>query len=641
MELIRTTQSSFIFFYFVYVTMAERANRVPLHTIKTKPDTALRHWKNNEFYLSNRTLAGTVPKTPFPESAQERVKAHIRGVFETAKGVTVKENLKLPWEHDKNGMRFSSETEKKRFQIKHLRKMLGLYKEGRLRMLPIIHPEYSKYENIRIVDNDVAPAPVEEALIYGAANALIHLEVDMALIGAEKKFRKGLIDWFTGEGRSKEYEKCWWIDGKFQTTQMEWENANGDKRKQIYAQRQKLVYANPALMRGMVEDTDMLPFKIKVFLDELYRCAPKTHEEAYLWYKYIVKGTEPDYSDNFTDSNNRYIISPPPGGPPNPPPDGGPPDGGPPTPPTDSDGDDESLEEEEQSEEDDAISEEEDDLEAENKDGKDNKPHEVTDVADMEEDVGVGEDVDIETAMAKLEELLPNKELPKKQPKPSKRRAKEKRAKGRAAEKEKLANPVETKSPAQTPAEVQANAATAPAVVQPQAQAQATAQTEVPVSEKGEEAESIPVPPLAKGANPITRSPDFDAKHWTNMKASEASTEDLVTTFKEPVAADGSFRPLDWETDSGLAHVGGFRAVYLNSLAVKRIELQLGQVNIPEGLKEKDPVAEAEMALLNETIYSGAPITPSRHKQVMQNVGLEQARFGTPATRPTVSNDKT
>lgn len=265
------------------------AGRQPLHTWKTKPGSKERDVKNANFFLSNRLLAGKIKEVPKDQTAQSRVKAHIANVFESAKSVKVKEKLKMPWENDQKGLRYSSESEKNDFKRKHLRKMLGFAKAGKLRMLNKTvekdKKELDKFKDIRFVDPDAINTQAQLAIVEAISNTLIPLELENALTKAEKKFRMGLVNWIMGEGKNKEYHKCWWIKEEHQITGKDEENINlpDPKFKAVFAERQKLVVANPHLSRGLVEEHDMLPFKIKVFLDELYRVAPKTHEEAYLW----------------------------------------------------------------------------------------------------------------------------------------------------------------------------------------------------------------------------------------------------------------------------------------------------------------------------------------------------------------------
>lgn len=281
-------------------------------------------------FFTDLRFAGEKEK-PGPESTVERVKRKLfTGLYETAKGIKLDSNHQLPWEYDKDGKLFSTETDKMDAKIKFLNKLIGIDDNNLWKVVP---------SPLRLITDD---SDIRRALMTGAANTLFPLLAEREIINAESKFRSNLMKWMIGEGKNNEYERCWWIDKKPRDKNTEVvDMPDGKEKDEFMEERKKLLNANPSLTRGIIESSDLLPVRTRAFLEHLYRHAPETDEEFYLWYKYLIR-QEPITYDYVHEEYYWLKLkkalgydpnkNPPGGGPPRPPPPPprGPPGGGPP-----------------------------------------------------------------------------------------------------------------------------------------------------------------------------------------------------------------------------------------------------------------------------------------------------------------------
>jgi hypothetical protein len=268
-------------------------------------------------YFSNKKLAGE-KQAPFKGSTVERVRDIYKGVYNTAKSVSLAQDDKLPWEYDTKGKLLSTELDAMKFKINYLKNIIGLKNEDKWTV------------DINTTTNealDDLPDPIRTSMIQSCINQLIPLEMEYAQIKAESSFRQNLINWMLGEGPSKEYKKCWWIqmhpdeeDFNKSLQELYSEGERGQNlANQLAKERKKLMDNIPGFTRGVIEKTDRLPLRFKEFKEELARNAPKTDEgkqmaalfcdsfmiclnqtlECFLWYKYIVLDEEPDFDYPF------------------------------------------------------------------------------------------------------------------------------------------------------------------------------------------------------------------------------------------------------------------------------------------------------------------------------------------------------
>lgn len=235
-------------------------------------------------HLYPHNFAGK-PNGPPDKSTVARVRRHLSGVLDTAKGIKLDSDTSLPWEHDKNGRLYATDSEKLKFQAEWLRKKMGLEPEGEF--------QDAKHQS------DVVPIQTGllrdfkyEALMNAAGAKLIKVETKLALQQAEIQFRHEFLMWMVGDGPDKEYDKCWWVKNL---------NLIKDPIKKRNA-RKTLLSANPHITLGVVESQDMMGLRTKYFLDHLFGSVPKTDEEFWLWYKFIIRGRKVNFDHLFEDS---------------------------------------------------------------------------------------------------------------------------------------------------------------------------------------------------------------------------------------------------------------------------------------------------------------------------------------------------
>ena len=190
-----------------------------------------------------------------------RLVNELQGVYDTANGVHIAQQNPLPWEMDKQGKLFSTDADKMQWQIKWLRTALNVKEEGEVKVTAEMRPAYFAQ--------------------------LAKLEMERATMQEEKSFRNRLMTWVLGDGPPEEYNRCWWIE---------------DPKKA--EDRKKMLRDFPQIAQGMVEKSDLLPLKTKLFLDELYRKPPTNDVENYLWYKHIIKQNPVNFDYLFMDSSN-------------------------------------------------------------------------------------------------------------------------------------------------------------------------------------------------------------------------------------------------------------------------------------------------------------------------------------------------
>jgi hypothetical protein len=260
--------------------------------------------------LDNRKLAGDKPKDT--GNYVDKVQKYLNGLFDTAKNVKIKSDMVLPWENDREGKLLSTPSQQRDEKIKHLRTLLGLKQDG-----PLVKEDFGK-NDAEVKDwtrddpkrlfnpDDSAPSHLTpkqaECLCSAAAKELIELETEKHIDDKENQFQNDFINWVIGQGKAKEYEKCWWIPKQYTVDEIKQLEEAGEfeKASMLRKERGKLFEDNPALYNGLIESKDILPFKIKVFLDKLYGTPPKSMEEFLLWYKYIINAA-PLEPQNFID----------------------------------------------------------------------------------------------------------------------------------------------------------------------------------------------------------------------------------------------------------------------------------------------------------------------------------------------------
>jgi hypothetical protein len=237
-------------------------------------------------FYNTKTLAGTRVNELRQDTFESKRKL-VTDALNSAKGIKMNVEHKLPWQYDTDGKLYSTDMEKLRFKVTTLRNKL-----------------------LKIKDQN---KPDTDAKRIALLNTYYPLKMELELLEAESKFKKGLYCWVLGEGKFEEYDKCYWIkdiydprtNKRMNLREIEDQLTNGylftrDEDKAHYKNlrfqlTQTMMRANPNLTQGMIEQSDNLEFKAKAFIDYLKQTLPKTDEEAYLFYKYIVLSHKLDF----------------------------------------------------------------------------------------------------------------------------------------------------------------------------------------------------------------------------------------------------------------------------------------------------------------------------------------------------------
>jgi hypothetical protein len=301
-------------------------------------------------YPQNAQFAGVPKGYPFG-SALEKAIGQIEGVLDTAKDLEFTVNATLPWEMDKDCKLYSTPVDQRDWQIQWCLSRLGLeYKDitstkvqEEIKGSPgfMSLPDDAKRKLVRMMNSGTVQgiwvprkpvgkksdtSPEEKIAPYHAIeyefaatgidiglmkqcvmNLLVNLMMQRDLETEEADFRKDVIQWVMGQCEDKEYKKCWWINQSLvqqSDEELKKQDPSGDLLWAKGEEKRKLIDKFPGLLHGAIDKIDTLPNKAKWFLHQLYQKAPRTEEEAYLWYKYLVHNRPVNF--------NHLFIPPPP-----------------------------------------------------------------------------------------------------------------------------------------------------------------------------------------------------------------------------------------------------------------------------------------------------------------------------------------
>ncbi len=163
-----------------------------------------------------------------------------------------------------------------------------------------------------VADDFLNPVPFRPEPATNAMFAkLIDLETELSITQTESKFRDDLCCWILGSRPDGEYRKCRWVDQQalrklpsehYPFTKAllpnvigDWTNLNEHPNAHPNAMHQaarmdikSLLRSSPGITQGMVRDHDIMALQKKEFLQVLTRTVPKTEEEAFLWYVFVL-----------------------------------------------------------------------------------------------------------------------------------------------------------------------------------------------------------------------------------------------------------------------------------------------------------------------------------------------------------------
>jgi hypothetical protein len=237
-------------------------------------------------FLQTETLAAGAKKL-LPPTEEARFQSLVQKAKESAKGVRVDADSTLPWEHDTEGRLLSTPTDILHFKLERLREWLGLHKADEEQKWPVD-----------------APANMSGAIFASLCRLYADLSLEAEVMREEGEFRYQLERWLLGEAPIDEYVNCFWVDQhiiddirnleKNTQTALSWfgqSEATAELRVKLRSQLQrKLMDENDgALWHGFLQKQTDKDIMTRSFLTQLMRTSPKTDEEAYLWYKYLIK----------------------------------------------------------------------------------------------------------------------------------------------------------------------------------------------------------------------------------------------------------------------------------------------------------------------------------------------------------------
>ena len=319
------------------------------------------HIGNLDFY-NTKVLAGERRGNPHTNTLAEKERV-IREAKTSAQGIRLDREELLPWQLDKQCKLYSTSTEVLKFQIQWLKRQIYAMKmfEGNWEteiqkyLVKKAKKEYN-IENPSVKKNNngtmyfvepegqypdlvIPRARLDPEKLQALWNQLVAAKMKLAQIKAESKFRKAMACWILGKAHPREYKLCHWIKyvecngkllkGKFTLAQLqnilgpnnlttEYKSSDSDYYKEVKDALayllQSLMRSYPSLTQGFIKSSDHLNLKGQSFIDELKRTAPKTEEEVYLFYKYIVGGRKVDFdhlcSDDYTKMFSEDINKP-------------------------------------------------------------------------------------------------------------------------------------------------------------------------------------------------------------------------------------------------------------------------------------------------------------------------------------------
>ena len=240
--------------------------------------------------LHNDTIAGVKPPlVPEPSSTLNKVQAQYAGLFDSAKHISLPVDTRLPWQLESGGMLYESKLAKLKGKINWLRYMLHLkplgkpfewkvYELGETTSQTIQNEYMGKTDNLITQNAPEFFRPVQEKLVS--------LELKLRMIEDESLFKKRFKKWMVGRGNAHEYLPCYWVKKDIVEKFI---NSDGTQYEgEFNDEARKIVRNTPSITDHFVTSTDLVTFRVKTFLEHLSKKIPKTEEEAFLFYKYIV-----------------------------------------------------------------------------------------------------------------------------------------------------------------------------------------------------------------------------------------------------------------------------------------------------------------------------------------------------------------
>lgn len=218
----------------------------------------------------------------------------------------VKPHTSFPWQSegsDGEAKIFNTKTEKLKGKIDFLRAQLGiapiaLSKPWR-RYDPAMVAQLKNRFTIsqpQIIQNYNPDAADHIAWRNAAFHHLVELETEYSLHIAEQEARQQFFAWVEGRGEDKEYASCVWVPKKLMVLEAaDRSNPNAkllvEKIPSMKEFERSLIKHNPEFMRNGPQFLENIvnPMQTDILKRQLASTVPKTLEEAWLFYWYIVR----------------------------------------------------------------------------------------------------------------------------------------------------------------------------------------------------------------------------------------------------------------------------------------------------------------------------------------------------------------
>lgn len=245
--------------------------------------------------ITDHQFVGVKPPIAPYREVDDLIRPKFLGLYNSAQQISLSRDNRLPWELDIHGKLYSTPSDEAMAKINYLRAMLGKNKFVR----PLSNerpPEWNEEDSRKDWAKNLLGFEQNDSLLINerqtafACNQLVALELDQKLLEDENKFRINLRQWITGDADDEEYKNCFWMLDKNKMKQRTKQKLHNDLET-IYTEgeRKNMVRSFPRVTQGFVTDMDVQPARVKSFLKKLAKKVPTNEEEAYLWYKYIVK----------------------------------------------------------------------------------------------------------------------------------------------------------------------------------------------------------------------------------------------------------------------------------------------------------------------------------------------------------------
>ena len=243
--------------------------------------------------FSDYLLAGKkIKPRSFMERADHFVENDWKEVKNSAKNTTLPFPKNFPWEMEQNANFLNSPEDIRDEEIKILLAQLNLQNVQNTFSSKKMDPPLGKFNSNN--------SEMELSFSMLLAQKLLAKKID----DTNADFKKNFIDWCYGFGQRDEYDECYWIPvemrkkklDKVELQQKTFQGTIEQKTFEIWS-RKNIFETSRDASDSFFQGQQQYEIKKRRFLELLQGTIPKTQEEMWLFYKYIVskKEFDPNY----------------------------------------------------------------------------------------------------------------------------------------------------------------------------------------------------------------------------------------------------------------------------------------------------------------------------------------------------------